>query len=169
MRTRTYVCPRPLLALLAVMAGLGIATQSLALATPLGVNRVAIWSNGDKAGRLIARGEADVMSLPLDLSAGMVVTITDSATYQLAVEFEASDCSASGPSRTLCRKIVAPGKRQRVKIRNTGDGQVRIYFQGLDVEGPLTGPVSVSIETASDLLTGVSDPCIGGPRLLFCR
>jgi hypothetical protein len=149
-----------------------VATTQIAQAgifTALDLNRVTIWSNGDKPGRLIGRGIVPEMALPIDVSGGLVVNVTDADQLDVLITFDPGDCRAVGPNRSICSKTVGATKRQRVKIHNAGDGEIRFYFQNLDVQGPLTGPVNIQIDTADDTLLGSNGSCIGGQRLLHCR
>jgi hypothetical protein len=149
-----------------------VATAQIAQAgeiTPFELNRVTIWSNGDKPGRLIGRGVVPEMALPIDASGGLVVNVTDADQLDILIEFDASDCHAVGPNRSICSKTVGKTKRQRVKIHNAGDGGIRFYFQNIDVQGPLTGPVTIRIDTTNDVLLGSNGSCSGGQRLLHCR
>ncbi len=155
------------LAALASIAIAGIANAGAL--TPYTLNRVTIWSNGDKPGRLIGRGTLPAEALPVDVSGGIVVHVTDADQLDVLVDFAAGDCESIGPNRSICRKTVGATKRQRVKIHNAGAGEIRFYFQNLDVAGPLTGPVRIDIETAGDVLTALSGACTGGQRLLHCR
>lgn len=161
----------PVLRIFSLAALALAATAQLAHAgavTPLTIDRVTIWSNGAKPGRLIGRGSLQ-SGLPVNVSGGLDVHVIDADQLAVTVSFEAGDCRAIGPNRSICTKTVGATKRQRVKIHNAGDGEVRFYFQKLDVQGPLTGPVSIEMDTTDDVIMGTSGSCIGGARLLHCR
>src|SRR5690606_15559690 len=93
---------RVAVATLAAAASLAASPTLAGVASPVSLNRITICSNGDKPGRLIGRGEIPSESLPVDLSAGLVVSVNDAGSLAVVIDFDATECQPIGPRRAIC-------------------------------------------------------------------